>query len=94
MCERPFECVTKGERRCVHVYVCVFVWGVMGARTNISAEEKKRKEEGEEEEVEEGGGCLGDDGPHERRVCLGSGMKLKAKKRKEKKKKQCRQFLA
>lgn len=80
--------VRDGVCMCNSVSVCVCVCGVMGPRTNISAEEEKKKEE--EEEVEEGGGCLGDDRPHERSACLGSGMKLKAKK----KKKQCRQFLA
>lgn len=68
------------------------VCGVMGARTNISAEGKKDIE-AEVEEVEEGGGCLGHDRPHERSICLGSGMKLKTKKKEEEEEeKQRRQF--
>lgn len=63
----------------MRVQETICVCGVTGARTNISAEGEKKKEE-EEEEVEEGGGCLGDDRPHERGVCFGSGMKLNAKK--------------
>lgn len=74
-------------RKNVRDFACVCACGMMGARTNISEEQKKEEEE---VEVEEGGGRLGDDRPHERSVCLGSGMKLKAKKNK---KERC-QFLA
>lgn len=82
-CERQFEHVRKGERHRVHVKEYMHMWSDGSQNKHISRKEKKEEEE--EEEVEGGGGCLGDDRPHERSVCLGSGMKLKVKKKRRKK---------